>query len=86
MPSLMPIVPIQELSSTELRDALVKMISNANDVSVRNFYSKITKKHIHSSCAVQAAPKAKWRPRVNVGGAHHHQNDAFENWVAHLGD
>lgn len=63
MPSLIPIVPIQELSSTEMRNALLKMINNADDVSVRSFYSKITKKHIHSSCAVQAAPKAKWRPR-----------------------
>lgn len=63
MPSLMPIVPIQELSSTEMRNVLLKMISNANDASVHSFYSKITKKHIHSSCAVQSAPKAKWRPR-----------------------
>ena len=63
MPTLMPIVPHQELSSTEMRKVLQKMISNANDASVRSFYSKITKKHIHSSCAVQSAPKAKWRPR-----------------------
>ena len=63
MPSLIPIVPIKELSSTDMRDVLVKMICNANDVSVKTYFNKITKKHIHSSCAVQAAPKAKWRPR-----------------------
>ena len=59
----MSIVPIQELSSSEMRNALLKMISNSSDASVKTYYNKITKKHIHSSCAVQAAPKAKWKPR-----------------------
>lgn len=47
----------------ELRAQLIELVQKADGASIKRFYSKITKKHTHRSCAVQSAPKNNWKPR-----------------------
>lgn len=46
-----------------LRTQLIELIRKANGPALARFHTKITKKHMHRSCAVQSAPKEDWRPR-----------------------
>ena len=48
-----PGLPVQDLTSAEMRSTLVELIKGATDARVRGYYHKITKKHVHRSCAVQ---------------------------------